>query len=150
MEHWFTRTLTGCAPADAECERALKRYALGSTFPMDLATRKTRSGAWHRKYWVLCSMLAANLESVEVEDGLTMPIRCAEDVHVALKYATGLYDSYALEAGVVRVVKSTAFDRMSPDEWAAYWPRVLDAVHQRFLPGVELRHVEDEIARMAS
>src|SRR5690606_7666931 len=149
-EHWFTRTLTGCAPADADCEAALKRYPSGSTFPMDIATRKTRSGAWHRKYWALCSMLASNLESVEVEPGFVMQIHSGEDIHVALQYVTGLFDPYALKEGLVRVIRSTAFDRMTPDEWALYWPRVLDAVHQRTLPNVELASAENELARMAS
>lgn len=150
MEFWFTRTLTGAAPADEDCAKALRRYDLGTTFPMDLATRKSRSGAWHRRYWVLCSMLSQHLERVEIEPGMVLPIKDAEDVHVAFKYATGLFDSYALEAGVVRVIRSTAFDRMTADEWAIYYPKVLDVVHKKFLPGIDGRHIEDEIARIAS
>lgn len=150
MEIWMTRTMAGCAPADAEAEAALKKHAVGSTFPVEISTRKTRSGAWHRKYWALCSMLAANLEQVEVEPGMTMPIRRAEDVHVALKYATGLFDSYAIKGSIVRLIKSTAFDRMTPDEWAMHWPKVLDAVHAKFLPSIEIASIENEVARMAS
>ena len=95
-------------------------------------------------------MIAANVESVEIEPGVRLPITDRESAHVALKYATGCYDSYAIKGGVVRLLKSTAFDRMDADEWAAHWKRVLDAVHQKFLPGIESRLIEDEIARLAS
>lgn len=145
------RTPFGCKPSDAESEAVLKRIPLGTTFETDVITRKSRSGQWHRKYWALMSMLASNLESVEVEPGLILPIRNSDDAHVAMKYATGLFDSYVLKGGgCVRLIRSTAFDRMDADEWAAYWMKVLDAVHRVFLPGVEIPEMENEIARMAS
>jgi hypothetical protein len=150
VEIWLTRTAFGCAPADAESSEVLKKIPLGNTFPADVPIKKTRSGAWHRRYWVLMSMLGSHCESVEVEPGVVLPIRNKDDAHLAMKYATGLYDSFAVQGGVVRLVKSTAFERMTPDEWQQYWTRVLDAVHAKFLPNVSLRSVEDEIARMAS
>jgi hypothetical protein len=149
-EVWLTRTLMGCQPADADSEAVLKRYPLGTTFPADIPTRKTRSGAWHRRYWALMHMLGSNLDSVEVEPGLVLPIRNQDDAHVAMKYITGLFDSYALPGGIVRIVKSTAFEAMTPDEWALYWTRVLDAVHQKFLPGIESSALEAEIAQLAA
>ena len=151
MEVWLTKTLAGLQPADDEARKALDKHALGSTFPADVPVRVTRSGAWHKRYWVLCQMLADNLDSVEVEPGMILPIRNKEDVHVALKYATGLYDQYVIQGGgIVRVVKSTAFDAMTPDAWAVYWSKVLDAVHNKFLPNVERATVENELARLAS
>lgn len=150
MEIYLTKTLAGLRAADADSESVLAKIPMGNTFPADVPIKKTRSGSWHRKYWVLMSMLGSHCDSVEVEPGLVMPITNKDDAHVAMRYATGLYDSYALKGGIVRIVKSTAFDRMTPDEWAAYWPRVLDAVHQKFLPGIESRHVENEIASLAS
>ncbi|MGP1667492.1 MAG: hypothetical protein ACTS5I_16620 [Rhodanobacter sp.] len=150
MKVWLIRSLSGYQPADEDSAGVLKRFPVGTTFEADVVTRKMRSGLWHRKYWVLCSMLAANLDQVEVEPGLVLPIRDAESAHVAIKYATGLFDSYAIKGGVVRLLKSTAFDKMEADEWAAYWSKVLDAVHQRFLPGIEIPAVEEELARLAS
>lgn len=150
MKAWLERTPFGCRPADEDSAAVLKRIPLGTTFEADVITRKSRSGAWHRRYWLLMSMLASNLDHVEVEPGLILPIRDSESAHVAIKYATGLYDQYVLEGGVVRVIKSIAFDRMDADEWAAYWPRVLDAVHEKFLPGVEIPEMQNELARLAS
>ncbi len=150
MKVWFIRTLTGCKPDDEASAAVIAKFPVGTSFEADVVTRKSRSGAWHRRYWVLMSMLASNLDSVEVEPGLVLPIRDSESAHVAMKFSTGLYDQYVLEGGVVRIVKSIAFERMDADEWAAYWPRVLDAVHEKFLPGVVISEMENEIARLAS
>ena len=145
------RTPFGCKPSDAESEAVLKRIPIGTTFEADVITRKSRSTAWNRRYWLLMSMLASNLDHVEVEPGVVLRITDSESAHVAMKYATGLYDSYVLKGGgCVRLIRSTAFDRMDADEWAAYWVKVLDAVHRVFLPGVEMPEMEQEIARMAS
>lgn len=149
MRIWLDRTPFGCKPSDDDSAAVLKRIPIGTTFEADVITRKSRSGAWHRRYWVLCSMLASNLDHVEIEPGLVLPITDSESAHVALKYATGCYDSYAIKGGVVRLLKSTAFDRMDADEWAKHWVRVLDAVHEKFLPGVGAEF-QEELARMAS
>lgn len=150
MEVWMTRTLFGCAPADEQAQKALNRHNIGSTFPVDIPTKRTRSLLWHKKYWQLITMLGDNLDQVEVEPGLILPIRNKDDAHLAMRYATGLFDSYAVKGGVIRIVKSTAFDEMTADQWADYWKLALDAVHQKFLPGISSAMVEDEIARMAS
>lgn len=149
-EFWVTRTMTGLAPADADAAKEIERHNIGTTFPIQMPTRVTRSGAWHRRYWVLMTMLADNLDQVEVEPGLVLPIRSKEDAHVAMRYATGLFDSFIVKGAAVRIVKSTKFDSMTPDEWAMYWRKVLVAVHDKFLPGVALPTVENEIARIAS
>jgi len=151
MRAWLTRTLAGCIPADADSAAVLKRIPVGTTFETDVITKQSRSTAFHRRYWLLVSQLAAHVDHVTIDSGVTLPVRCAEDMHVALKYLTGLYDQYVLEgAGVVRIIRSTAFDKMTAEEWAAHYQRVLDAVHQHVLPGVEIREVEEELGRLAS
>lgn len=150
MKIWLERTLSGCRAADDESADVLKRLPVGTTFEADVVTRRTRSGAWHRRYWALMTILASNCECVEVETGLTLPIRDAESAHVACKYATGLFDSYTLRGGVVRVIKSTKFDKMDADEWAAYWHKLVHIVSERFLPGVGIPEIEAEIARLAA
>lgn len=150
MKCWLERTLVGCKPADADSAAVLARLPLGTTFEADVVTRKSRSGAWNRRYWLLMGKIAENVDTITIEPGMTLPVRCAEDVHVAVKYATGLYDSYAIKGGVVRLLKSTAFDKMDADAWAAYYQRVLDAVHRVILPGVDIAEVEQELARLAS
>lgn len=150
MKVWLNRTLTGCSASDEESATALKRIPAGTTFEADIVTRKTRSGSWNRRYWVLMSMIAENCERIEVEPGMVMPITDAQSAHVACKYLTGLYDSYAVKGGVVRLLKSTAFERMDATEWEAYWAKLLRIVHTKILPGVEPGAIEDEIAKLAS
>jgi len=148
MKVWMERTLSGCRASDEESLRVLNKFDVGVTFEADVITRKPRSSAWHRRYWALMSMLASHVERVEIEPGVTLEIHNADDAHTAIKYCTGLYDSFVLEGGgVIRLLKSTAFDRMDADEWVAYWSKVLDAVHQKFLPRVELHDIEMEILR---
>lgn len=150
MEVWVNKTLGGLQPADDEAKAAFDKHAVGSMFPIDVPVRLSRSGAWNRRYHVLCTMVANNVERIELEPGSFMEIKNKEDVHVAFKYLTGLYDQIVTRGGIIRLVKSTAFDRMTADQFADYWRKVLDAVHTRILPGIELASVEDELARMAS
>lgn len=150
MKCWLERTPFGCKPSDEDSASVLKRIPLGTTFECDVITRKNRSGHWHRKYWLLMSMIASHVESVDIELGVTLPIKNSDDAHTAIKYLTGCYDQYAVQGGVVRLLRSTAFDKMDSEQWARHYARVLDAVHQHILPGIELPEVENEIARMAS
>ena len=150
MKIWMERSLNGCKPAGEEAAAILKKIPLGTTFEADVVTRKTRSGAWHRRYWALMSMIAENCERVQIEDGVFLPVRDSESAHVACKYLTGLYDSYALKDGVVRILKSTAFEKMEAEDWAKYWVTLIRRVHEVILPTIEIDLIEEEIARIAS
>lgn len=68
---------------------------------------------------------------------------------MAIKLCTDLYISIFDADGVVvaNIPKSTSFDEMTADEWLEYWPRVLDVVQQRILPGVKLSAVALEIEK---
>lgn len=157
---WLTRTLSGCIPADLESQRIIGKFPLGTTFECEASTRQARSGPWHRRYWLLMARLAGNVSEVNIrelgDDGppVMFPVNDAEGMHMALKFVCGLCEKYTVEAGgqthIVRIPKSTRFDRMTPDEWTAYWPRLLDGIHQRVLVGVSSRFIEDDLARLAS
>jgi hypothetical protein len=161
MRIWLTRTLSGWMGSDADTDKVLSKFPLGTTVEFDVKTRQSRSGAWHRRYWLLMSRLAqAGISEVNIrelgDDGppIMYPVSSAEDIHTALKFICGLVHKHTVTSGreafLYRVPKSTSFDDMTPDEWAAYWPRVLDGIHQRILPEVGNRYVEDDLARLAS
>lgn len=161
MKFWLTRTLSGLIPADAESQRVASKFPLGTTFEAETNTRQSRSGPWHRRYWLLMSRLAECVDSIDIRDindatgePMMYPVHCAEDVHTSLKYVTGHCHKHVFDtpAGTIvhRVPKPTNFEDMTPDEWAAYWPRVLDAIHQRVLPQVGSKFIEDDLARLAS
>ena len=149
---WLERTFQGAKPADLNSAEVLNRIPVGTTFEADVVTRKVNTGAWRKRYWVLMQMLADNVAKVELEPGWTYELnKDRHRAHIAMKYLTGFYDSFVLDRGViVRLLKSTSDEKMEPEEWTEYWPKVLDAVHQHFLQSVDIPTVEAEIARFAS
>jgi hypothetical protein len=36
---------------------------------------------------------------------------------------------------------------MTADEWLAYWPKVLDVVQERIIPGIKIAEVEYELQK---
>lgn len=150
MRVWLEKSLNGCKPSDQESADVLKKFPLGTTFEADVMVRRTRSGAWHRRYWALMSMIAENCERVEVEPGMVLLVTDSESAHVACKYLTGLFDSYTIKGGVVRLLRSTAFERMDAHQWEIYWKKLIRAVHEKILPGVEPGAIEDELAKLAT
>ena len=56
-----------------------------------------------------------------------------------------IFDRFNLP--VYQVTKSTDFASMTKDEWDAYWPRVLDVIPERILPGVSIPEVRLEIEK---
>ena len=66
---WLERTVFGCRPSDEESAAVLKRIPPGTIFEADVVTRKHRSTAWHRRYWLLMSMLGTHCERVEIAPG---------------------------------------------------------------------------------
>ena len=153
MKLWFEKTLTGLKPHDDEARQALSHIKVGTVFETDIVTKAHRSRAWHRRYWLLMSMLADNVGEVDLGHGAMMAIHDAEDMHTAVKLLTGHCHTYTTEVNgqvhIVRIPKTTNFREMTPEQWSKYWLKVLDAVHQNVLPNVG-EYIEDELARLAS
>ena len=161
MRIWLTRTLSGWMHGDSDSKAVLDRFPLGTTVEFDVKTRQSRSGAWHRRYWLLMSRLhEAGISEVNIRelgddgDPIPYPVNSAEDIHTALKFVCGLVHRHEITSGgdkyLLRVPKSTRFEEMTPDEWALYWPRVLDGVHQRVLENVGSEYLMEELQRLAS
>jgi hypothetical protein len=158
---WLTRALSGWIGSDDDSNKVLAKFPLGTSMEFDVKTRRSRSGEWHRRYWLLMSRLhQAGISEVNIrelgDDGYAIPypVSSAEDIHTALKFICGLVHKHTITSGrethLLRVPKSTSFDDMTPDEWAAYWPRMLDGVHQRVLPDVGSEYLMEELQRLAS
>lgn len=103
----------------------------------------------HRRYWKLLTMCAENCERIALPYGGFMEIHSKDDVHTAIKICTGhvtwLLDAFGKPA--FAYPKSTDFESMTADEWAEWWPRVLDVVQERILPGIQLAEVEYELQK---
>ena len=78
-----------------------------------------------------------------------MPVHSKEDVHTAIKLCTGhcttIFDANGNP--VAAIPKSTNFESMTADEWSQYWPKVIDVIIERILPGVQWPEVELEIQK---
>lgn len=103
----------------------------------------------HRRYWKLLTMCAENCERIELPYGGFMEIHSKDDVHTAIKICTGhvtwLLDAFGKPA--FAYPKSTDFESMTADEWAEWWPQVLDVVQERIMPGIQLAEVEYELQK---
>lgn len=144
---YLMKNEAGFQPADETAARVHRRMGFGEAIAFrPMRVRDIRD---HRRYWALMTMCAENCERIELDDGAVMIVRTRDDVHTAMKFCTGHYDTIldASGAPAFRVPKSTNFDEMTADEWNDYWPRVLDVVQEKILPGVTIRDVETEILK---
>ena len=137
----------GFLPASEEAEAVHRRMAPGEIAWMKVL--RIRDPVAHRRYWALMTMCANNCERIELPYGGVMLVHSKEDVHTAVKLCTGYCDTIfdANQRPVAFIPKSTNFESMTADEWAGYWPRVLDVVQERILPGVEIPEVQTELLR---
>jgi len=101
---------------------------------------RPRNSQQHRFYWALCRLVALNHE--ELKD--------AEAVHQAIKLLSGHFDLVQVGKHMVRIPRSTSFDKMSQEEFDKFLAKAKDVVVQDLLPGVGLRELNDEILRMAT
>lgn len=137
----------GFLPASEDAERVHSRMTQGEIAWVKVL--RIRDPVSHRRYWQLMTMCADNCERIELPYGGVMKIHNKNDVHTAIKLCTGLCDTIfdANGAPAFQIPKSTDYENMTADEWAEYFPRVLDVIQQQVLPGVSIPEVELEIMK---
>jgi hypothetical protein len=147
MDAWIAKHGRGFMPADEDADKAHARMEAGECAFVRFI--RVRDPVAHRRYWKLMTLCAENCERIELERGQWMPIRNKDDVHAAIKLCTGFYDPIfdAFGSVIAKIPKSTSFADMTKDEWASYWPRVLDVVQEKVMPGVDIPEVEYEIQK---
>jgi hypothetical protein len=153
MRAFLSKSFNGSLMAGCETsERLIRKLAPGEAVEVEWKTRNTRSVKWHKRYFALCNMIYDSLEGVMLPNGDWIEFTSTDVVHMTLKGLAGLYDAMITLPDGTRIglIKSIAFDNMTADEWAKSWARILDAVHKYILPKVEIRDVEEEIARLAA
>lgn len=137
----------GFMPASDDAQKVHARMTQGEIAWVKVL--RIRDPIAHRRYWKLMEMCADNCEHIELPYGAMMKIHHKDDVHTAIKLCTGLCDTIfdANGAPVFQIPRSTNYEAMTCDEWAEYWPRVLDVVSERILPGVSLPEMQHEIEK---
>ena len=149
--YYFARVNDALISTDEESLRVIRRMEPGECQQFKrVAVRDTVA---HRRYWALMSMIATHCERIEIDrlgkEPVYMPIFSKDNAHTAMKLCTGLYDTLPVggTSYAVRVPKSTSFEEMTPDEWAAYWPRVMDVVMEKVFPEIEIPEVQTELMK---
>lgn len=138
---WLAAHGRGFLPADERAEKFRNRFEPGEVLPFRPV--RVRDITAHRRYWKLMDLCAQNCERIEIAPGAWMEVKTKEDVHTAIKLCTGHYTEIfdAENTPIARVPKTTNFEEMTAEEWEEYWPRVLDAVQTRIIPGIRLSDV---------
>lgn len=150
-EIWFTRVNNALIATDEDSRKVIERLEHGEC--KAFRPVGVRDPVSHRRYWVMCTETAKNVKQIEIDriqkQPVYMRIWSKEDVHTALKFCTGLYDVLPVGSTdyAIRVPRSTDFDRMSPEEWALHWPKVLDALLDKVVPHVEIPEARDEMCK---
>ena len=152
MRVFLRKRLDGAlAPACDTSELLTRKLTPGEAIEVDWKSRNTRSVKWHRRYFALCNLIFANCDGIDV-NGQRIDFSSVEAVHMSLKGLAGLYDAMIVLPDGTRamLIRSIAFDKMTAEEWAMAWPRLIDVVHQRILPGICRMELENEISKLAS
>lgn len=150
-EVWFARTDDTLISTDEDSLKVIRRMEPGECKAFRVIG--VRDSVAHRRYWVMCNETAKNVKRIEIDrvggQPVFMRIFTKEDVHTAMKLCTGLYD--VLPVGgtdyAIRVPRSTDFERMTPEEWALYWPRVLEVLLDKVAPDIEIPEARDDMLR---
>lgn len=151
MKIFLARHGDSLVSTDEESLRVIRRIGEGEC--QYFKRIAVRDAVAHRRYWGLMRLIANNVDQIEIDRirgvPVYMPIFSEQNAHTAMKLCTGHYDTLPLGGShyAVRVPKPTNFEDMTPDEWLAYWPRVLDVVQEKVLPGVSVPTAEFEMLK---
>lgn len=138
----------GWMPADEASQKFRRKYEEGEVITVTHV--RIRDPVAHRRYWKLMTMCAENCEQIEIRRGAIVEIRNKDDMHTAVKLCLGYTKKIFDDMGaiVAEIPLSTAFEEMSTIEWDEYYPRVLDVVAEKVLPGIEIPEIEFELMKL--
>lgn len=133
------KTLGTLRPADDASRNALTKIKNGDYVTVEV--KRPRNSKMHRLYWALISLVWENLDQERYPS--------AEDLHAAVKIATGLRTTIVLPDGTHGFIPgSIAFHKMTQDEFTAFYDRVCDLMAKHFLPGVTSAELKREVQEM--
>lgn len=139
MKALYRRTLAGLIPADAAAEEGLRKVKMGALVTVEI--KRPRNAKMLRLYWALVGLVWENV------DNEVYPT--TESLHRAFKRCLGVVEEYRMPNGkVFEDTGSIAFDRMSQQDFDAFFNRVCDMVSKHFLPGVTDAELRREVSQM--
>lgn len=134
MRALFTRTPGSLVPADGEAEQMLRRVKIGQ--PVWVEIRAARNVKQHRYLFALLRIIVDHDVYPTTDAAL-----------LALKFATGLVDSFKLKDGVVHMIpKSISFASMRQAEFQEWFDAAIKVVATKWLevaPEALAREIEE-------
>lgn len=142
MKLLMRKSLGDLTPADEHAEAAMRRLKDGAHVSVEMI--RQRNPQFHKKYWALLKLVFDNRND---ERELLYP--SIEDLHAAVKICAGLRTRIELPDGTVGFrAGSIAWNKLSEDDFAAFFTRVCNLVSRYFLPGIADKELADEVGRM--
>lgn len=151
-EVWFARSNNALIPTDEPSQKVISRLEQGEC--KAFRPIGVRDPVSHRRYFALMRMTARNVTRIEIDriEGRPVFMRLLRDekrAHEAMKLCTGLYDTLPVSGSdyEVRIPRSIAFEKMTPEDWAAYFPKVMDVLLDKVVPYIEAPEARDEMCQ---
>jgi hypothetical protein len=151
-EVWLAKCGRTFIATDVESELLLDRMDEGECAAFELIG--VRDPVSFRKYWKMCSVIAANVRQIEIDRVNRQPVYMrvfeAEDASDAIKLGVGLYTQMPVGSTeyAIRKVQSISYAKMTPAKWESYVKRVAPFVLKRILPDVQDPVAQDDLLRM--
>jgi len=150
---WFGRIGDTLVHTDEESLRFIRRMEEGESVPFK--PLRPLSIKFHRRYWLMVSRIADHITGIQIDPKnpkAVMPVECAEDLHVGLKFLTGHCKVFHVEGTDItyRVPLPTDFSSLNADEWGPHYEKCLQAIHTYALPQIRDRFILEEMERLAS
>ena len=136
---YLKRILNNLTPAFGSDEEKIKKLAHDKIYKCTVT--RPRNLGHHRKYFAMLQLVFDNLPH-EWE----AQFKTVEDLHFEMKLQTGHYEKYATMGGkeILRV-KSIKFEKMSQDEFEAFYDACLVVVAKYILPGISKEEIIQQL-----
>ena len=135
MRAVFRKGLRGLEPADSAAAESIGTLPVGGMVMVEVV--RARNLRHHRKWWVLMSLIADNL------DGVT-----AETVCDVIKIGIAHVHTVKTKRGLVHISKSVSFASMDQTEFDAFYQQAVHYIVADVLPGVNSSDLEREVITM--
>ncbi len=132
----FKKNLGSLVPSNSDGEELLKKVKIGSELLVEF--RQPRNLPWLKKYWVLCQMIAENLDGQHTKENIDTALRLGVHHTRRLRMSGVEYE----------IPESISFGSMKQPEWERFWDLVVQFVCEKVMPGIDSVTIENEIQKL--
>ena len=134
MKFLAVKRLSGLQPVDEAGETAMRKMGLGEVLTVEV--KRPRNVRFHAKFFAMLQLILANQDHY----------KSLEDLLDVCKLRTGHCRTIQTKQGEVRIPRSISFAAMDDTEFAQFYDRACGWVVTEVIPGLERRHLDQEVA----